>query len=148
MPAYTPAEIEVELARGTAPFRCENCPSTAVLSARGICAHWRAAHPGLKWNDGWPYEILFDRRKRFADWPKRTAFVKAYGSEDKLRECLEALGLSADATHEELDALVRAGRLVCGCGSPQLPPPGESSWDTLVSRASPIAVLRKIQARV
>ena len=43
---------------------------------------------------------------------------RAYGI---VSSALEGLGLPAETTIQELDELVRAGRLVCLCGNPKLP---------------------------
>ena len=136
-------EMERELAKGSSLFVCQNCSQKVYRSAWEICAHWRRAHPTLKWNDGWPYEIIWDQvLNSDLTWDqlmspenasKRTAFVEALKGEEKRRRMVEALGLSADATHDELDALIKEGRLVCTCKCTRLPPPAEMTWSKLVN---------------
>ena len=143
-PPMDATDIEALLACGTTLFVCKNCPVlgtkmddiTTCMSARGVCAHWREVHPGLQWNDGWPYEEFFDRRMSVDQWPKRLPFVDAYLEAASVREAVVEMGLNENASHEELDTLVRAGRLICMCGSPRLQVSSteDLSWDKLVHK--------------
>ena len=144
MPPMDATGIEALLARGTTLFVCKNCPVlgtkmdgiTKCMSARAVCAHWREFHPGLQWNDGWPYEDFFDRRKSVNRWPKRLPFVDAYLEATSVGEAVVEMGLNENTSHEELDTLVRAGRLICMCGSPRLQVSSTEvlSWDKLVHK--------------
>ncbi|KAI9057688.1 hypothetical protein FKP32DRAFT_1598079 [Trametes sanguinea] len=126
-------EVEAELAKGSSLFICHRCPLKTALSAPDICTHWRAEHATLKWNKAWPIDESFDRRRKRSEWPELLPWVCAMpGGAKRAREALAALGLPEDSPHTRLDNLVRTGRLVCRCGSPKLPPPGESSWAILL----------------
>ncbi|KAI0355494.1 hypothetical protein OH77DRAFT_1521046 [Trametes cingulata] len=133
MPPYDMLEIDAELAKASSLFICHRCPLKAAVSAATIADHWRTAHPELKWNDKWPIEEYFDRRRKHSERPSMLPWVSALPSGYKrAREALAALALPDDAPYTLLDGYVREGRLVCLCDNPKLPPPGESSWGILL----------------
>lgn len=137
MPDYTEDQLDTVLGKATALFVCHYCPLHNMLSASDICTHWRQEHPQLKWNDGWPPNEVQDMRRRRSEWPKRLPWISAMRKgEEEAGTVLDGLGVREDVTHAELDALVRQGRLVCRCASPQLPPRQESRWAILVNLSS------------
>ena len=149
MPPMDATEIEALLARGTTLFVCKNCPVLGtgmygvmeLMSARRACVHWRECHPGLQWNDGWPYEGVYDKRRSFKLRPKRLPFVDAYSGESYIRKAVVEIGLNENASHVELDTLVRTSRLICMCGSPRLQPVGDLSWAKLVTSCFPLPIV-------
>ena len=149
MPPMDATEIEALLARGSTLFVCKNCPVLGtemygvmeLMSARRACVHWRECHSGLPWNDGWPYEGMFDQRRSYKLWPKRLPFVDAYCGESGIRKAMVEIGFNENASHEELDTLVRGSRLICMCGSPRLQPAGDLSWAKLVTSCFPLPIV-------
>ncbi|KAI0371427.1 hypothetical protein BV20DRAFT_1067527 [Pilatotrama ljubarskyi] len=133
MPPYDMAEIDAELARASSLFICHRCPLKAAVSATAIADHWRTAHAKLKWNDAWPIEEHFDRRRKQSEWPSMLPWVSALPSGYKrTKEALAALALPDDTPYDLVDGFVRESRLLCLCDSPKLPPPGESGWGILL----------------
>ncbi|KAH9884934.1 hypothetical protein C8Q73DRAFT_796049 [Cubamyces lactineus] len=134
MPHLEMEQVDAELAKATSLFVCHRCPLQIAASASQICLHWRTEHPELKWNDGWPIKEIFDRRRRRSEWPEPRPWVCAmpYGP-SLAKRALDTFGLPEDTPFALLDDLARQGRLVCLCRSPQLQPPRESGWGTLIS---------------
>ncbi|CDO77221.1 hypothetical protein BN946_scf184747.g34 [Trametes cinnabarina] len=133
MPPCTMQVIDAELAKGSSLFICHRCPLKTALSARDICKHWRIEHSDLQWNDAWPIDELFDRRRKRSEWPKLLPWVCAMqAGAHHAKKALEVLGLPEDSSHAMLDQLVKEGRLICRCGSPKLRPSSECSWAVLI----------------
>ncbi|OJT12511.1 hypothetical protein TRAPUB_10912 [Trametes pubescens] len=68
-PSLEMPEIDAELAKASSLFVCCRCSLKVPVSATAICAHWRAEHPRLKWNNKWPIEEYFDHRRKHSDRP-------------------------------------------------------------------------------
>ena len=138
----TPEQIHAEVTRGSSFFTCRNCTLTGFHSAQEICTHWRTVHPDLRWNDGWPYQLSTDHRRSPADRPKTTAFIEASSLEEDLHSALRSLGLPTGITCDELDFLVRDGRIICTCSNPELSPPNGLSWAFLASHPMPLELVK------
>lgn len=133
MPHLGTEQVDAELAKATSLFVCHRCPLQTAASASQICVHWRTEHPELKWNDAWPIDEMFDRRRKRSEWPKLLPWVCAMpGGPSCAKDALVALGIPDDTSYIALDDVVRQGTLLCLCGSPTLPALGESGWGTLV----------------
>lgn len=142
MPAYDMAEIEAELAKATSLFTCHRCPLKGTVSAQDIIAHWRSEHPSLKWNDKWPIEQIFDRRRKFSEWPSQLPWASAKpAGPSRTKTALEMLGLPEDMSMAQMDSWVREGRLVCRCAHPGLATVAENGWGGLVSILRLVGVL-------
>ena len=74
-------------------------PCTATYSYWGLLEHWQAARSTVRWA---PRARLSEHRKL-------------------VPRLLAALGLDEDATHTEVDELMRSGRPVCCCGVDPVP---------------------------
>ncbi|KAL1944343.1 hypothetical protein VTO73DRAFT_3528 [Trametes versicolor] len=136
MPQYDMAEIEAELAKATSLFTCHRCPIKSA-SAQVIVAHWRTEHPSLKWNDKWPIEQIFDRRRKFSEWPSQLPWVSAKpAGPSRTKTALETLGLPEDTSMAQMDSWVREGRLICRCGHPGLAAVAENGWGGLMHHVS------------
>ncbi|KAL1944342.1 hypothetical protein VTO73DRAFT_3527 [Trametes versicolor] len=136
-PSLEMPEVDVELTKASSLFVCRRCSLKVPVSATAICAHWRAEHPRLKWNDKWPIEESFDHRRRYSDRPSTLPWVKAMSSGPaRTMMALSALGLPADTSMAQLDDWVREGRLVCLCAHPTLMSLTEPSWGTLIHHVS------------
>ncbi|KAI0774650.1 hypothetical protein BD413DRAFT_301806 [Trametes elegans] len=117
----TAEEIDLELKKAFSLLICHQAP----VSAAEICTHWRTDHPGLKWNDKWPLptmSFLDDLDESSVPWPWVSALRNGTSC---AKQAIAALAFPEDTPYAELDRMVRSGRLVCLCGSPELPPPSE-----------------------
>ncbi len=133
MPLYDMAQIDAELAKASSLFICHRCPLKIAVSAQAISTHWRSEHPSLKWNDKWPIEPIFDRRRKFSEWPSRLPWVSAKPSgPSRTNTALKTLGLPEDTSMAQMDSLVFEGRLTCLCGHPGLAAVAENGWGGLV----------------
>ncbi|KAI0737835.1 hypothetical protein C8Q80DRAFT_306188 [Daedaleopsis nitida] len=148
IPRLELAQLEVEVAKASALFVCQNCEprrsghfgrplrQLITYSAAGICAHWRETHPLVKWTAGPPpvESVAF----RTANWwrrrtdPSPRVMAMRRGILNLASDAVKALGLPEDTTYAEMDELVRTRSLVCLCGDPTLPAADESSWAELV----------------
>ncbi|KAJ8454411.1 hypothetical protein ONZ51_g13036 [Trametes cubensis] len=136
-PPLEMAQVDAELAKATSLFICHRCPLQTAVSASQICLHWRTEHPELKWNDAWPIDEMFDRRRKRSEWPKLLPWVCAMPSGPSCaKHALVALGIPDDTPYIALDDVAQQGRLVCLCGSPELPAPSESGWGTLIKHVA------------
>ncbi|KAI0328244.1 hypothetical protein GY45DRAFT_1021434 [Cubamyces sp. BRFM 1775] len=77
LPPLKMAEVDTELAKATSLFICHRCPLDTAVSATQSCLHWRTEHPDLNWNDAWPIDEMFDRRRKRSEWPKLLPWVCA-----------------------------------------------------------------------
>lgn len=126
---------EEALTTYSALFVCHRCLLTIGVSASNICAHWRNAHPTLKWNDEWPIdEFSVNRsRKHREQLSQELPWVSAlrYGHLHT-RTALAALGVPEDTSLAQLDSWVQEGRLICTCAHPRLIYIMETGWGGLV----------------
>ncbi|OCH89168.1 hypothetical protein OBBRIDRAFT_35892 [Obba rivulosa] len=142
-------DVDAVLARPTALFSCVTHSGKTLevhqsaLSFPAIHSHWRDAHPYSPWGcdpstgEVWPPSVSGNRRKK--GWPIMVpAYIKHASITAKLvSRILKMLRLDgpeyAEITVSELDALVKAGRIVCLCGHPHLPAPRDWSWGGLIT---------------
>ncbi|KAH9884932.1 hypothetical protein C8Q73DRAFT_784866 [Cubamyces lactineus] len=137
MPHLGMEQVDAELVKATSLFVCHRCPLQTAASASQICVHWRTEHPELKWNDAWPIDEMFDRRRKRSEWPKLLPWVCAMPSGPSCaKNALVALGIPDDTPYIALDDVVRQGRLLCLCGSPAFPAPSESGWGALIKHVA------------
>ncbi|EMD36275.1 hypothetical protein CERSUDRAFT_124209 [Gelatoporia subvermispora B] len=146
--------LDSALSRPDALFECvrHSCWRTVIVEARaldyrGIHAHWRSTHPNAPWGtdpetgETWPPAVITDKRKKTWRHNGIPAYIRPASAEiEVISPMLKIFGVRGpeymDATMHRLDALVRAGQLICMCGNPCLPAPEQWSWIDMVRHVS------------
>ncbi|EIW61192.1 uncharacterized protein TRAVEDRAFT_69608 [Trametes versicolor FP-101664 SS1] len=148
MPPYDMAQIDAELAKASSLFLCNRCSHTVAASAPDICAHWRAKHPTLQWNDKWPIEEPVDLRRGPYGWPSSLPWVSAMPfGQLRTRTALTALGLPEDTSMVQMDSWVHEGRLTCLCAHPRLVEIKKHGWGGLIHHVSKEIALYQFMLR-
>ena len=102
------------------------CRHMHSLPWRAMYAHWREAHPHTSiWDPDEPdyRSVSFHFRYRNEGESLARQVISRLRTRDSDRD---------EFNVEDLDKLVKSGRLYCACGDPSLPLPNDLTWVELV----------------